>query len=228
MEGWIKLHRKMIEWEWYDDINTKTLFLHLLLTANHQDKKWRGIEIKRGQKLTSLEHLAKETHLTLQQVRTSLNKLKSTSEITIKSTSKNTLVSIEKYSDYQDDNFENNKQITNKITNEQQTNNKQITTNNNDNNDNNDKNIYKKKFIPPTLEEIKEYAKQKNMTLNPEEFYNYFTEGNWIDSKGNKVKNWKQKMLTWNNYKQKQDKKDFQNYEQRNENTIDFNKLFIN
>lgn len=228
MEGWIKLHRKMIEWEWYDDINTKTLFLHLLLTANHQDKKWRGIEIKRGQKLTSLEHLAKETHLTVQQVRTSLNKLKSTNEITIKSTSKNTLVSIEKYSDYQDDCFENNKQITNKITNKQQTNNKQITTNKNDNNDNNDKNIYKKKFIPPTLEEIKEYAKQKNMTLNPEQFYNYFTEGNWIDSKGNKVKSWKQKMLTWNNYKQKETKKTFQNYEQRNANIIEFDKLFAN
>ena len=36
--------------------------------------------------------------------------------------------------------------------------------------------------------------------MNPEKFYNYFTEGNWVDSKGNKVKNWKQKLLTWNGY----------------------------
>lgn len=111
MEGWIKIHRKIINWEWYDDINTKVLFLHLLLTANHQNKKWRGQIIKRGQKITSLSHLSKETGLSLQQIRTSLNKLKSTNEITIKSTSKYTLISIEKYSDYQINENEINKQI---------------------------------------------------------------------------------------------------------------------
>jgi len=83
MEGWIKIHRKMLEWEWYNDNNTKILFLHLLLTANHKDKKWQGKIIKRGQKITSIQHLADETNLTVQQIRTSLNKLKSTGEITI-------------------------------------------------------------------------------------------------------------------------------------------------
>lgn len=110
MEGWIKIHRKMLEWEWYNDNNTKILFLHLLLTANHKDKKWQGITILRGQKLTSLEHLSKEVGLSLQQTRTALNKLKLTNEITIKSTNKNTLITIEKYSDYQDKDEENNKQ----------------------------------------------------------------------------------------------------------------------
>lgn len=110
MEGWIKLHRKMVEWEWYNDNNTKIVFLHLLLTANHKEKKWQGITILRGQKLTSLEHLSKEVGLSVQQTRTALNKLKSTNEITIKSTNKNTLITIEKYSDYQDRDEENNKQ----------------------------------------------------------------------------------------------------------------------
>ena len=44
--GWIKLHRKFLKWEWYSDINTKSLFLHLLLTANHKDKQWQGITVK--------------------------------------------------------------------------------------------------------------------------------------------------------------------------------------
>ena len=52
MEGWIKLHRKILDWEWYDDINTKVLFLHLLLTANHEEQKWRGKIIERGQLIT--------------------------------------------------------------------------------------------------------------------------------------------------------------------------------
>lgn len=110
MEGWIKIHRKLIEWEWYNDINTKVVFLHLLLTANHKEKKWQGHTILRGQKLTSLEHLSKEVGLSIQQTRTALNKLKSTNEITIKSTNKYTLITIEKYSDYQDKDEDNNKQ----------------------------------------------------------------------------------------------------------------------
>ena len=101
MEGWIKLHRKMINWEWYNDINVKVVFLHLLLTANHEDKKWQGIEIKRGQKITSLSHLAEETKLSVKQIRNVLNKLKSTGEITSKGTSKYTIITIVKYNDYQ-------------------------------------------------------------------------------------------------------------------------------
>lgn len=101
MEGWIKLHRKMINWEWYNDINVKVVFLHLLLTANHEDKKWQGIEIKRGQKITSLSHLAEETKLSVKQIRNVLNKLKSTGEITIKGTNKYTIITIVKYNDYQ-------------------------------------------------------------------------------------------------------------------------------
>ena len=45
-DGFIKLHRKIIDWEWYDDINTKTLFIHILLMANFEDKKWHGETVK--------------------------------------------------------------------------------------------------------------------------------------------------------------------------------------
>lgn len=122
MEGWIKLHRKFLDWEWYSDNNTKILYLHLLLTCNYEDKKWQGITIKRGQKVTSLGHLAEETGLTIQQVRTSLEKLQKSKNITSKTTNKFTLVTVENYSLYQS----YSDYITNKITNEQQTNNNNI------------------------------------------------------------------------------------------------------
>lgn len=144
--GFVKLYRSMLKWEWYDDINVKVLFLHLLLKANYENKKWRGIEIQRGELITSISQLSKETQLTPQQVRTCIEKLKKTGEITSKTTSKFTLIHIEKYSFFQTQEQEynkeitnkqqtNNKQITNKqqasnkqITNKQQTNNKQVTT----------------------------------------------------------------------------------------------------
>lgn len=61
------------------------------------------------------------------------------------------------------------------------------------------RNIKEKKetFFPPTLEEIKDYAFSRNSSVDCQKFYDYFTAGNWVDSKGNKVKNWKQKFITW-------------------------------
>lgn len=124
--GWIKLHRKFLEWEWYDDINTKVLFLHCLLKANHKSKKWRGNLIRRGTFITSINHLSEETGLSSQNVRTSLNKLQSTGEVNKVSTSANTCITIINYDDYQD---------TNKpLTNDQQTTNKRLTTTKNENN----------------------------------------------------------------------------------------------
>ena len=140
MEGWAKFHRKIFQWEWYTDANTFRLFFHLVLNANHKDARWQGVEIKRGQLITSHEHLAKELKLTRQQIRTSINRLKSTNEITIKSTNKYTLVTIEKYNDYQSFDEELTSKTTNNLTNEQPATNQQLTTNKNDKNKKNENN----------------------------------------------------------------------------------------
>ena len=54
-----------------------------------------------------------------------------------------------------------------------------------------------KRFTPPTLEEVEEYCKSRRNNVDAKRFYDYFTAGNWTDAKGNKVKNWKQKLITW-------------------------------
>lgn len=122
--GWIKLHRKILDWEWFTSPSTLQLFIYLLLRANKEDKKWRGILIKRGQLVTSVATISEETKLSTQQVRTSLNRLKSTNEITSKTTNRFTLVTVCKYESYQL--YEETKQQTKQQA-LQQTNNKQIT-----------------------------------------------------------------------------------------------------
>lgn len=102
MQGWIKLHRKIMEWDWYKDTSTAFLFYHLLLTANHEPNKWRGILIDTGQLITGRKSLSNDTGLSEQQIRTSLDKLKSTSNITIKSTSKYSIITICNWNLYQD------------------------------------------------------------------------------------------------------------------------------
>ena len=86
LNGYIKLHRKLVDWEWYTDVNVKVVFLHLLLTANFKKNVYQGIEVLPGQTIVGTNALAVNTGLSRQQVRTALNKLVLTNEITIKST----------------------------------------------------------------------------------------------------------------------------------------------
>ena len=100
--GFIKLHRSILDWEWYGDRNTRDLFIHLLLKANHEPTKWKGITVERGQTVTGRLVLSKELGISERSVRTALNHLKSTNELTIKATNKYSLVTIVNYAKYQD------------------------------------------------------------------------------------------------------------------------------
>ena len=99
--GWIFLHKCILEWEWYKDINTKGLFIHCLLKANYSDKEWKGKLIKRGQFFTSTENLANELNLSIKQIRTSLKKLEKTKELGIQGASNGTMITVCKYESYQ-------------------------------------------------------------------------------------------------------------------------------
>ena len=192
-EGWISIHRKILEWEWYSDINVCRVFIHCLIKANHTDKKWQGVTIKRGQFITSLGTLSIETSLSVQQVRTAISKLKSTSELTSKTTNKYTVISITNYEKFQDDNKQPNKRATN----EQQTNNKQITTTNNDNNNNNDNNKktkVKKVSLPElSVNHVKDWLVKKRMQgkyTHHNEHDILETFKNYCESKGKTYENY--------------------------------------
>jgi len=100
-QGWIMLHRKMINWDWYKDVNTFKLFIHLILFANHESAGWRGVRIGRGEMVTSIASLSSSTGLTVRQVRTALGHLQKTGEITVKPTKLFTKITVVNYSLYQ-------------------------------------------------------------------------------------------------------------------------------
>lgn len=81
MNGWIKLHRELMQWEWYKDQNVKSVFIHLLLMASHEETTWRGMSVNAGDVITSYEKIADQTGLTIKQVRLAIAKLKKTAEI---------------------------------------------------------------------------------------------------------------------------------------------------
>jgi len=160
----LKLYYKLLDWEWYTNANVMRLFIHCLLKANRQTKKWQGITIERGSFVTSYGNLADELGLTVRQIRTALDKLKMTGELTHERHSEYSVIVVNNYNDYQP----NDKHFDNRMTSERQANDKRMTTTKECKNDKNDKNVISfinvdKKtdpYINPIINEFKELHKK--------------------------------------------------------------------
>ena len=111
--GWVNLHRKILGWEWYSDINTCRLFIHMLLKANWQEGKFRGTTVPRGSFISSLDKLSEETKLTKREIRTAISHLKMTGELTVKTTNRYSVFTIQNYDFYQSGDTQNDNQETN-------------------------------------------------------------------------------------------------------------------
>jgi hypothetical protein len=110
MSGWIKLHRSLKDWEWYDDHNATRLLLHLLVSVNYEDKQWKGQTVKAGSMITSWESLSKEVGLSVKQIRLAMNKLESSKEVVRFTTNKWQAVTLVKWDKLQGCNSEQGSQ----------------------------------------------------------------------------------------------------------------------
>lgn len=128
MSGWIKTHRKLTDWQWITSGNHLKLFLQILLRANYKESTWRKKTIFPGQILTGRKQLAAWSGLSEQQVRTCLSDLFATGEITIKTTNNFSIITVCNWETYQGDDAVTTNTSTNQITNDQPTDNQQITT----------------------------------------------------------------------------------------------------
>ena len=112
MSDYIKINRSILEWEWWGDINTSRLFLYLLLKANWKEGKYRGTTVPRGSLVSSIGKLSEETNLTEREIRTAISHLKSTGEVTSKSTNKYTVFTVVNYDLYQTSDRQNGRPET--------------------------------------------------------------------------------------------------------------------
>lgn len=159
-KAFIKVYRKFLEWEWYDNNNVKILFLHCLLKANWKATKWHGITLEPGQFITSLNSLSEETRLSVRQVRVALDHLTMTGEVTSKCQSKYRIITVNNWDCYQGNDKVSDKQVTSK----RQDDDKQVTTDKEYKEIKEDKNIKHK------------YGEYNNVKLTDEERDKLFAE----------------------------------------------------
>ena len=194
--GYVKLFRKMVDWEWYGDPNTKAVFLHLLLTANYKRTRYRGVTLKPGQTVIGRKSLAETLGMSERNVRTALNRLKTTNEIATKATNKFTIVTIVNWESYQyfDD------EVTNEVTSE-------VTfkrpASDHTKEYKNIKNKRKSGVNPPSLSEVSEYVREMNYKMDPSVFYDYYESVGWTKKNGQAISNWKAAVRTWEHREQK-------------------------
>lgn len=140
MGNFIKIDRKILQWEWYKNEHTKNVFFHCLLKAYWKDKKIEGKIIPRGSFVSSIGKIAEELDLTPMEVRTALKHLKLTNEVTSKGTNKNTLFTVTNYDLYQTKEQTEQQTDNEQTTIKEQTINNPLTTNEESKEDNKDKN----------------------------------------------------------------------------------------
>lgn len=193
--GFIALYRSLLSWGWHADPATGWLFVNLLLMANWEDGEWQGKPIKRGQLVTGRKALAAQTGLSEQTVRTSLNRLKSTNEITIASTNKFSVITIVNYGKFQDVPEMPTSTLTSNLTSGQPATNQQLTTNEQEEQSN--KGIKpRKRFTPPTVDEVAAYCHERGNNVDAQRFVDFYAASGWMRGK-TPVRDWKACVRTW-------------------------------
>lgn len=193
---YVKLFRKMLTWEWYGDTNTTRLFLHILLKVNYEPSRYRGHEIGAGECVFGRKKWAKELGMSERQVRTALEHLKSTNEVTTKATNKFTIIHLEKWAFWQIGEGEPTTKVTTKKSNERPTTDQQPTTSKESKNVRKEEVLNIRNLIPPTLEMVTEYIEANNYNVDAEAFMDYYNSKGWLVGRS-KMKDWQASVRTW-------------------------------
>lgn len=198
--GYISLHRQILDWGWYQNANTFRLFIHLLLKANFDESVFMGRIIHRGQIVTSFPRLADEIGLTIKEVRVALDHLIKTGEVADESTHQYRVITVLKYDEYQNtaDEMAGKRQTKGRRRADGRAVKGQHNNNiNKDNKDNNGINKREGTFVPPTLEEVQSYVREKGFRMDAGAFFDHYAANGWVMKGGQKIKDWKAAARNW-------------------------------
>jgi len=192
--SYIKLDRNILNWRWFSDPCTRDVFIYCLLKANWKDGNWRNVAYKRGQFITSLPTMSEELGFSVRNIRTALEHLKSTGELTDKTTNKFRIITVINYDKYQNNDRQTDKQPTGNrhSTDSQPTADKEYKEYKEYKNSSS-KN--KPTTEPPTKEEIKEFVKSHKLNVNVEKFIDYYSMTDW--KRNGNIINWKNALRYW-------------------------------
>lgn len=195
MAGWIKLHRQLMDKAFYSKDSEKVhLWIHLLMKANHHDREeylgGKPIQCKSGQFTTGRKQLSMETGICESKIERILSNFeKIEQQIEQRKTSVNRLISILNWSIYQ----ESEQQFEQQVNNDRTTSEQRVNTLQEYKEDKKLKNV-RNIFVVPTIQEVIDYFEENGFGREyANKFFKGYEVANWTDSKGNKIKNWKQK-----------------------------------
>jgi len=160
--------------------------------ANWTDSEWQGMTIKRGQLVTGRKALAAQTGLSERQIRTALDHLKSTNELTIKSTNKFSLITLVNYGKFQDVQSDIDQQNDQQVDQRPTSNRPQLNKGNKE-----EQGIKpRKRFTPPTIEEVSTYCQERGNGVDAQRFVDFYASKGWkVGNAG--MKDWHAAVRNW-------------------------------
>lgn len=202
MQGWIKIHRKMTEKGYYHDSEYVHLWLHLLLSANHEYREfmWNGemMKLQPGQLITGRKALSKETGIDENKIERALKTFESEQQIEQQKTNRFRLITVKKWSRYQ----MTEQQIEQPVNNKRTTSEQPVNTNKNVRIKELKNNTNTVRFAHPTLEEVKAYCLERKNSVNPNKWFSYYESNGWRVGR-NPMKDWQAAVRTWEESKPK-------------------------
>lgn len=202
LNGFVVLHRSLLKWGWHSDPATGWLFINLILLASHTPTEWRGIKLDRGQLITGRKSLSEQTGLSERQIRTALEHLKTTGEVTIKPTNKYSLITLVNYRKFQDIHDASTSTSTSTSTSNRPATDHIVTKKPYEQIEQDIMEVAdappakKKRFTPPTVDEVKAYCAEIGSSINAEYFIDYYEATGWKVGR-NPMRDWRATVRNW-------------------------------
>ena len=213
---YVKLDRNLRFWRWFKNPKTVVVWVWLIMSANIDDHDFERETIHRGEVATSRKSISAATGLTENEVRTALDHLKSTGEITSRTRPKYQVITILRYNDYQD--VPTGKRPGRAPAKPRQTTGRPPQSKNGKNGENgkNEKNSSRADTtttirVPPSADDISTYCRENGLSTDIDAFIRFNESRGWM--RGNrKVKDWRPLLAQWiakdSEYNQQQDNND--------------------